>query len=85
MVVSMLKHRWDCSERRTPLVDVSLIDQLHICQRTILILVELAAPTVSPKAAEGPPLMGAGSNIYRQDNRPQQQFFDLDLDLNPDL
>jgi len=42
-------------------------------------------PTVSPKAAEGPPLMGAGSNIYRQDNRPQQQFFDLDLDLNPDL
>jgi len=39
-------------------------------------------PTVSPKAGDAPP---AGSNIYRQDNRPQQQVFDLDLDLNPDL
>jgi mediator of RNA polymerase II transcription subunit 4 len=41
--------------------------------------------TISPKTADAPPLAGAGSNIYRQDNRPQQQFFDLDLDLNPDL
>lgn len=48
-------------------------------------LLEFAAPTISPKAAEAPPLVGAGSNIYRQDSRPQQQFFDLDLDLNPDL
>jgi hypothetical protein len=40
-----------------------------------------AAPTVSPKAGHAPP----GPNVYRQDNRPQQQIFDLDLDLNPDL
>ena len=42
------------------------------------------APTVSPqpKAGDAPP---AGPNIYRQDNRPHQQIFDLDLDLNPDL
>jgi mediator of RNA polymerase II transcription subunit 4 len=39
------------------------------------------APTMSPKAPDIPP---AGSNIYRQDARPQQ-IFDLDLDLNPDL
>lgn len=26
-----------------------------------------------------------GANPYRQDRRPTQQFFDLDLDLNPDL
>ncbi|KIM90579.1 hypothetical protein PILCRDRAFT_188568 [Piloderma croceum F 1598] len=38
-------------------------------------------PTMSPKAPDIPP---AGSNIYRQDTRPQQ-IFDLDLDLNPDL
>jgi len=38
--------------------------------------------TVSPKAGDAPP---AGPNIYRQDNRPQQPIFDLDLDLNPDL
>ncbi|KZP21057.1 hypothetical protein FIBSPDRAFT_910907 [Athelia psychrophila] len=40
-------------------------------------------PSPSPKAGE-PPLMALG-NSYRQDTRPQQQFFDLDLDLNPDL
>jgi len=39
-------------------------------------------PTVSPEASDAP---SAASNIYRQDHRPQQQIFDLDLDLNPDL
>jgi mediator of RNA polymerase II transcription subunit 4 len=42
------------------------------------------APTVSPKAEAGPHI--AGANPYRQDLRaPHPQFFDLDLDLNPDL
>jgi hypothetical protein len=41
-----------------------------------------AAPTVSPKAGE---VLPVGPNSYRQDHRPQQQIFDLDLDLNPDL
>ncbi|KAF9815091.1 hypothetical protein IEO21_04788 [Rhodonia placenta] len=44
-------------------------------------------PTVQPKSVEMPPHMaGPGANPYRPDLRaPQQQFFDLDLDLNPDL
>ncbi|KAG6850794.1 hypothetical protein H0H93_008832 [Arthromyces matolae] len=43
----------------------------------------ILAPTVSPKAKE---LDHHGSNVYRQDIRgPQPLFFDLDLDLNPDL
>jgi mediator of RNA polymerase II transcription subunit 4 len=44
----------------------------------------LIAPTISPKSV-GPTRMGPSANPYRQDHRPQQQFFDLDLDLNPDL
>ncbi|KAF5373297.1 hypothetical protein D9615_007486 [Tricholomella constricta] len=41
-------------------------------------------PTISPKAHDTDQHHGA--NIYRQDLRgPQPQFFDLDLDLNPDL
>ncbi|PPQ79061.1 hypothetical protein CVT26_003966 [Gymnopilus dilepis] len=41
-------------------------------------------PTVSPKVEAGHNIPGA--NPYRQDLRaPQPQFFDLDLDLNPDL
>jgi len=41
-------------------------------------------PTVSPKA-EGNTHV-PGTNIYRPDPHPSQsQFFDLDLDLNPDL
>ncbi|KAF8075037.1 vitamin-D-receptor interacting mediator subunit 4-domain-containing protein [Lyophyllum atratum] len=41
-------------------------------------------PTVSPKATEADQQHGA--NVYRHDLRgPQPQFFDLDLDLNPDL
>jgi len=43
------------------------------------------APTVSPKSVERPALIGPSVNPYRHDHRPQQQFFDLDLDLNPDL
>ncbi|KAF9785015.1 vitamin-D-receptor interacting mediator subunit 4-domain-containing protein [Thelephora terrestris] len=42
------------------------------------------APTVSPKTDEQPQ-HGFGANPYRMDHRPQQEFFDLDLDLNPDL
>ena len=42
------------------------------------------APTVSPKSDEHPQ-HGFGANPYRMDHRPQQAFFDLDLDLNPDL
>lgn len=43
------------------------------------------APTVSPKVPDQP--MGHGANPYRQDHMraPHPQFFDLDLDLNPDL
>lgn len=46
-----------------------------------------AAPTVQPRSVEHPDhLLGPGANPYRPDLRaPQQQFFDLDLDLNPDL
>ncbi|TFY54018.1 hypothetical protein EVJ58_g9110 [Rhodofomes roseus] len=44
------------------------------------------APTVQPKSVEHPDMMGPAANPYRPDLRaPQQQFFDLDLDLNPDL
>jgi len=45
-------------------------------------------PTISPKSVELPPHMaGPGANPYRPYHRgPHQlQFFDLDLDLNPDL
>lgn len=42
-------------------------------------------PTVSPKAANVNQHLH-GANPYRQDLRPPEpQFFDLDLDLNPDL
>ncbi|KII87503.1 hypothetical protein PLICRDRAFT_112947 [Plicaturopsis crispa FD-325 SS-3] len=42
-------------------------------------------PTASPAPAEAQH-MGPGVNPYRQDLRPPPaQFFDLDLDLNPDL
>ncbi|KAH9479508.1 Mediator of RNA polymerase II transcription subunit 4 [Psilocybe cubensis] len=42
-------------------------------------------PTVSPPKAEGTHNI-AGANPYRHELRaPQPQFFDLDLDLNPDL
>jgi mediator of RNA polymerase II transcription subunit 4 len=41
-------------------------------------------PTVSPKVEANTHISGA--NIYRQDpHTSQSQFFDLDLDLNPDL
>ncbi|KAF7309580.1 Mediator of RNA polymerase II transcription subunit 4 [Mycena indigotica] len=38
------------------------------------------APVVSP-----PKVLDPNVNSYQQDHRPQQQLFDLDLDLNPDL
>jgi len=44
----------------------------------------VTAPTVSPKPDEQPQ-HGFGANPYRMDHRPQQDIFDLDLDLNPDL
>jgi mediator of RNA polymerase II transcription subunit 4 len=49
-----------------------------------LMLINNLAPTVSPKAEAGHNIPGA--NPYRHDARAlQSQFFDLDLDLNPDL
>ncbi|KAH9943799.1 vitamin-D-receptor interacting mediator subunit 4-domain-containing protein [Amylocystis lapponica] len=44
--------------------------------------------TVPPKSVEPPAhIVGPGANPYRPDQPrpPQPQFFDLDLDLNPDL
>lgn len=42
-------------------------------------------PTVSPKPSDGSQHLHV-ANPYRQDLRPPHpQFFDLDLDLNPDL
>lgn len=51
---------------------------------------QLIAPTMSPKTEQPPPAqpLGHGAHPYRHDIRapgPQPQFFDLDLDLNPDL
>ncbi|EGN91984.1 hypothetical protein SERLA73DRAFT_127859 [Serpula lacrymans var. lacrymans S7.3] len=42
-------------------------------------------PTISPSVAEPSRQMGHAANPYRQDLRPQDQIYDLDLDLNPDL
>ncbi|OCH88716.1 hypothetical protein OBBRIDRAFT_733869 [Obba rivulosa] len=43
-------------------------------------------PTVSPRPIEVPPHMaGPGVNPYRADRPPQSHFFDLDLDLSPNL
>ena len=48
-------------------------------------LTTYAAPTLSPRSVERPAYVG-GANAYRPDHRAaQQQVFDLDLDLNPDL
>jgi len=44
----------------------------------------VTAPTVSPKS-DDQPQHTFGANPYRMDHRPQQDIFDLDLDLNPDL
>jgi len=54
---------------------------------TVIILLSYIriAPTVSPKPVDVNQHLH-GVNPYRQDLRPPQlQFFDLDLDLNPDL
>lgn len=54
----------------------------HPCSQSLDIT--SPAPTVSPNPVEASH-MGPAANPYRQDHRPPQQFFDLDLDLNPDL
>ncbi|TDL23799.1 hypothetical protein BD410DRAFT_684242, partial [Rickenella mellea] len=42
-------------------------------------------PTASPEKPElTQAILPPHANPYRHDHRPQQQFFDLDLDLNPD-
>ena len=52
-----------------------------------LTVIVSTAPTVQPRSIDHPDhLLGPAANPYRPDLRaPQQQFFDLDLDLNPDL
>jgi hypothetical protein len=77
----MLRRHWDCPARHTPLDDVSLFILGYIYFTWWADPSLYKAPTMSPKA---PDIPTAGSNIYRQDTRPQQ-IFDLDLDLNPDL
>ncbi|EPQ56591.1 hypothetical protein GLOTRDRAFT_39851 [Gloeophyllum trabeum ATCC 11539] len=43
-------------------------------------------PTVSPtRPPDGGAHLAPGATVYRPDQRPPQQLFDLDLDLNPDL
>jgi hypothetical protein len=43
----------------------------------------ITAPTTPPQAIDSPKLVDL--HPYRHVHLPQQQFFDLDLDLNPDL
>jgi mediator of RNA polymerase II transcription subunit 4 len=47
----------------------------------------VSAPSVSPKGDRQQMNIGQapGMNPYRPNRSPQQAFFDLDLDLNPDL
>ena len=47
----------------------------------------VSAPSVSPKADRQQVNIGQapGMNPYRPNRSPRQAFFDLDLDLNPDL
>ncbi|KAH7920384.1 hypothetical protein BV22DRAFT_1098244 [Leucogyrophana mollusca] len=42
-------------------------------------------PPASPPPIDAPHHERPGVNSYRHEVRPQQSFFDLDLDLNPDL
>ena len=54
------------------------------CKMQLQLTVIIVAPTISPNAEGNTHITGA--NIYRQDpHASQSQFFDLDLDLNPDL
>jgi mediator of RNA polymerase II transcription subunit 4 len=58
--------------------------QHFLCREEFQLKIILVAPTVSPKVEANKHISGA--NIYRQDPHTSQlQFFDLDLDLNPDL
>lgn len=45
-------------------------------------LLALASP---PKSVDMPHIAGPSAHPYRLEQRPQPEFFDLDLDLNPDL
>lgn len=58
---------------------------VHLGQ--LLIDLHPTAPTISPEAPELPQHIGPPVTSYRPDTRmqQQQQFFDFDLDLNPDL
>ena len=54
------------------------------CKEVFQLKINLVAATVSPKVEANTHI--SGTNIYRQDSHTSQsQFFDLDLDLNPDL
>ena len=78
---STLKHRWVYWERHIRLVDVC---NIYFVRRSFKLKINLVASTVSPKVEANTHISGA--NIYRQDSHTSQsQFFDLDLDLNPDL
>ena len=77
----MRKHLLDRLEKLIPLAEVC--NQSAMVSSCILTLL-VPAPTVSPKSDEQPQ-HGFGANPYRMDHRPQQDIFDLDLDLNPDL
>jgi mediator of RNA polymerase II transcription subunit 4 len=64
--------------------------KLIISSHLVIISNQLAAPTMSPKTEQPLPVqpLGHGAHPYRHDMRapgPQPHFFDLDLDLNPDL
>ena len=57
---------------------------LCIGEFRLKIILVAPASAVSPKVEANTHISGA--NIYRQDQHTSQsQFFDLDLDLNPDL
>jgi len=56
----------------------------HGSPQSCVLTLFVVAPTVSPKSDEQPQ-HGFGANPYRMDHRPQQDIFDFDLDLNPDL
>jgi mediator of RNA polymerase II transcription subunit 4 len=66
--------------RRKHWISSSFHDDISYC------LLAHAAPTLSPRVPDLPQKIGPGINPYRPDARlQQQQVFDFDLDLNPDL
>jgi hypothetical protein len=79
VVTSTLRNLLDPWERRIQLVDVSALDVCCVAGSHVL------TPSVAPSPSPEPHRVQA-ANPYRPiDNRPPQQIFDLDLDLNPDL